>query len=263
MTEKEYRSAPAVSRSDLWLLRESPEKFRYFRDNPPEPTPALLFGQMVHKLLLLPDEFDGAFAVAPEADRRTKDGRAAWEAFCAEAGGRTVVTAADYQKAAEMAAKCLSEPFVGQLLSGGREVPFFWTDELTGEKCKCRADALTEAGGSLVIADYKSCADAGTDAFMRDAVRYGYHFQAAMYSEGVEKSTGRKPLFVFIAQEKTPPYAVNVLQADPVFVQAGYDVFRELLGIYHYCRTTDNWYGYTGRDGIINNLSLPAWMAKE
>ena len=34
MTEKEYRSHPAISRSELWKIRESPEKFKYLKENP-------------------------------------------------------------------------------------------------------------------------------------------------------------------------------------------------------------------------------------
>lgn len=262
MTEKEYRAHPAISRSDLWRLRESPEKFRYYMGNPPEPTPALIFGQAVHKLLLQPEGFDAEFAVMPDIDRRTKAGREAYEAFLEESEGKTVITAADYEKAAAMVEKCLAAPFVEQLLSGAREEPIFWTDELTGEKCKCRPDALTEIGEDLVIADYKTCTDASTDAFMKDAFRYGYHLQAAMYSEGVLKTTGRMPLFVFIAQEKSPPYAVNVMQADNVMTDYGYDVFWTLMGLYHRCKESGKWYGYNGRDDVINNLSLPAWAVK-
>ena len=231
-------------------------------DHPQEPTPTLIFGQLVHKMLLEPDTLSEAFIVAPNVDRRTKAGREEYAAFLEAAGERRVVSAEDMEKAIAMVQACEKAPFVAQLLAGEKEKPFFWTDELTGEECKCRTDALTEVGDNLIIADYKTCTDASTEGFIRDAIRFGYHVQAAMYSEGVEKNTGRKPLFVFIAQEKTEPYAVNVMQADPLLVQNGYDVFRELVGIYHYCRTSENWYGFMGRDGIINNLSLPAWMAK-
>ena len=124
-------------------------------------------------------------------------------------------------------------------------------------------DCITDIGGKPYIIDYKTCADASNDAFMRDAIRFGYHVQSAMYSDGVEHNIGTKPTFVFIAQEKTAPYALNIFQADEAFVQYGEDVFRELIGVYHYCRTTNNFYGYLGREQIINNLQLPAWMAKE
>lgn len=263
MTEREYRQQPAISRSELWRMHESPEKFKYYRENPPEPTPALLFGQVVHKLLLQPETFNDDFAIAPNVDRRTKDGKEAYNAFLTASEGKGIVTPDVYETAQRMAQKALQEPLVQKLLAGKKEVPFFWTDEDTGIDCKCRVDCLTEIGDNLIIVDYKSCTDASNDSFMRDAMKYGYTLQAAMYSDGVEKNLGRTPLFVFIVQEKTEPYSLNILQAEEAFVRYGYDLFREYLGIYKYCMETGNWYGPLGRDGIINTLSLPAWAAKD
>ena len=263
MTEKEYRQHEGISRSELWKLRESPEKAKYAWEHPEPPTPALLFGQAVHKLLLEPDTFDDEFAVAPNIDRRTKDGKTAYNAFCDGLGDRSVITPDQYQTAVEMRNKAISEPFVSKLLQGEHEKPIHWVDELTGEMCKIRIDVLSELGDRPMIVDYKTAEDASTDAFMRAAIKHGYDFQAAMYSEGVEKTTGQKPIFVFIAQEKKPPYSVNILQADELFIKHGYDIFRELLGIYHECKTSGNWYGYLGAYNIINNLALPSWAAKE
>lgn len=263
MTEKEYRQSEGISRSELWRLRESPEKFKWFQEHPEPSTPALVFGAAVHKLLLEPDSFGAEFAVAPECDRRTKDGRDAYNAFLTASDGKSIISLADYEKAAEMAQKALEAPFVKKLLDGEREKPLFWVDDLTGEKCKCRLDVLTAVNDRLIIVDYKTTADASTDGFTRSVINYGYDFQAGMYCEGVEKVTGQKPLFVFIAQEKTAPYAINILQADDLMVQRGYDIFRELIGIYHECKQTGNWFGYLGAYNVINNLSLPAWLAKE
>ena len=39
MTEKEYRRHPAISRSELWHIRESPEKFKWYREHPEQPSP--------------------------------------------------------------------------------------------------------------------------------------------------------------------------------------------------------------------------------
>ena len=263
MTESEYRSQSGISRTELWRLRESPEKFKYHQEHPEPSTQALIFGAAVHKLLLEPETFADEFAVAPECDRRTKDGREAYNAFLSASDGKSVITLADYEKAQEMANKALETPFVKKLLDGEHEKPFFWVDDLTGEGCKIRVDCITKIGGKPVIIDYKTTADASTDGFMHHAINYGYDFQAGMYCEGVEKVTGHKPLFVFIAQEKTAPYAVNILQADDLMVKRGYDIFRELIGIYHECKTTGNWYGYLGAYNVINNLSLPSWLAKE
>lgn len=263
MTETDYRRQEGISRTELWRLRESPEKFKWYQEHPEPPTPALIFGAAVHKLLLEPETFADEFAVAPDCDRRTKDGREAYNAFLSDSDGKSVITLADYEKAVEMAQKALEAPFVKKLLDGEHEKPFCWVDDLTGEGCKVRVDCITNIGGKPVIIDYKTTVDASTDGFMHSAVKYGYDFQAGMYCEGVEKVTGQKPLFVFIAQEKTAPYAVNILQADDLMRKRGYDVFRELIGTYHACKESGVWWGYLGAYNVINNLSLPAWLAKE
>lgn len=263
MTEKEYRTHPAVSRSSLFRLTESPEKFRYFEDHPQPPTPALLFGQLFHKMALQPETLWDEFAVAPNVDRRTKAGKEAYGAFLEESDGKTVVTSDDMMKAGEMCEALRTNAFVQKLLSGEREVPYFWVDEMTGETCKCRVDCRSVVGDIPVIVDLKSTANAQTEPFMREAVKYGYDLQSAMYIEGVKANTGVEHSFVFIAIEKEPPYAVNILQADKLFVRRGYDLFRELIGIYHECRASGNWYGYLGKFNMINNLGLPSWLAKE
>ena len=263
MTEREYRQHPAISRSELWHIRESPEKFKWYREHPETPTLSLVFGQVFHKLALEPNTFYDEFAVAPIIDRRTKEGKTAWSEFVESAADKTVIDCDSYHKAQEMVDCMYRVPFVKKLLDGEHEKPVFWTDDLTGEACKARYDALVEVNGQPIIIDLKTTTDASTDAFMRSAVRLGYHFQAAMYSEGYEKNYGKKPLFVFIAIEKEAPYSVNILQADEAFVSHGYDVFRELIGTYHDCKTTGNYFGYLGKYNVINNLGLPAYLAKE
>lgn len=263
MTEKEYRSHPAISRSELFKISESPEKFKYYREHPEEPTPALIFGQLLHKVVLLPDMIWEDFIVAPNVDRRTKDGKAEYAAFLEEAKDKVVVTSDMMTQAWEMASALSGNAFAQKLLDGEKEKEFFWTDDMTSEDCKCRVDCLTEIGNNLIVVDLKTTDCAETEAFTRSAIKYGYDLQAAMYSDGVEKNTGRKPLFVFIAIEKKPPYAINIMQADELFIRRGYDRFRELIGIYHDCKQTGNFYGYLGKFNQINNLALPAWLAKE
>lgn len=263
MTEKEYRASDGISRSELWQIRRSPEKFIWLRENPEPPTPALIFGRVVHKMLLEPEAFRDEFDVAPDVDRRTKDGKAAYAAFMAGLGDRTAVSSDDAAKAYAMTSVAKATPFVTKLLDGEHELPIRWTDDLTGELCKVRLDCLKQIGDELIIVDYKTANDASTEAFMRAAINYGYDFQAAMYCEGVEKAFGTRPSFVFIVQEKEPPFCVNILKADDKVITHGYDTFRELLGIYHDCKQTGSWYGYLGKDKEINSLGLPPWLAKE
>ena len=263
MTEREYRNHEGISRSELWRLNPdnggTPEKFKWAQEHPEPATPALIFGQVVHKLLLEPDTFFEEFAVAPAVDRRTKDGKAAYAEFLAGLNDRQEIKLEDMAKAMDMVKVLRETPFVSALLDGAEtEKPLFWTDEYTGEACKVRLDALTEIGGRPVIIDYKTAADASADGFLRHALKYGYDFQAGMYTEPY-RLLDLDPRFVFIVQEKEAPYSVNVLEADSQFILRGTDKFRELLGIYHECNLTGNWYGLMGPDPVISTLMLPAW----
>lgn len=271
MTEREYRQHPAISRSELWRMSESPAKFKWFKDHPPEPTPALTFGQVVHKLILQPDTFEDDFAILTDVDRRTRVGKEAFEAFLNRLEGRTAIIQSDYEKAQEMAsavfqnrlaASTLEDRHDIAILSSQHEVPFFWTDPDTGEQCKCRCDALTVIDDRIVIVDYKTAGSAKTDVFNQSIYKYGYHLQAAMYSEGVMRAMelDYRPEFWFVVQEKTAPYAVNVVTIPETVMQAGIDVYREYLGIYHQCRETDYWYGYNGPFDEPAEAYLPGWM---
>ena len=265
MTEKEYRASPGISRSELWLLNPrnggTPEKFKWAQDHPEEPTPAMVFGTVVHKLLLEPDSFDAEFAVAPIVDRRTKEGKAIYAEFLESAQGKTVISADDRAMAQEMVDVLNRTPFVKALLDdAAHEACVDWVDEMTGEACKVRCDAVKlMADGTPIIVDYKTTTDASADGFLRKALSLGYDFQSGMYCEAAENNFGGVAKFVFIAQEKSEPYSVNILEADEDFIQRGKDKFRELIGIYHECKTTDNWWGYLGKECIIGKLCLPEW----
>ena len=263
MTEQEYNKAPGIRRSLLWEIRRSPAHLKWRMDNPTEATPALIFGQALHAAVLTPEDYGRQFAVMPNVDRRTKAGREAWEAAAAEAQGRTQIAFDWAEQIADMVQAVRGNPMAARLLDGPHETSYFWADTLTGEACKCRTDAETDIGDMHLIVDVKTCQDASTDAFMRDALHYGYDVQAAMYTDGYKAVTGREATFVFIAVEKNPPYAVNILQADTLFMQHGQDRYRHLLGLYHECRQRNQWPGYTGFDGDIASLGLPAWLAND
>jgi len=267
MTEKQYQQTKGVRRSELWLLNPrnggTPEKFLWFTTHPEEPSHAMMLGSVAHKFILEPDTFWDEFASAPCVDRRTKEGKSIWAEFMETLNHRTIVSADDMSVVEEMNDEFWRTPFVDALVEGAEhERLFVWTDEMTGEECKVRVDSIRiMSDGTPLIVDYKTTNDASPDGFIRKALSLGYDFQAGMYCEGVEKVLGKAPRFVFIAQEKTAPYAVNIMEADPEFIQRGKDIFRELIGIYHECKTTDNWWGYLGKDNSIGKLSLPAWAS--
>ena len=243
MTEQQYNELPAVRRSDLWELRKSPAHYLYKVTNPEEPTQALLFGTAAHKYILEPDTFWDEYIFVPKIDRRTKTGKEEYAKIIES--GKTPISAEDFEVITKMDAQIKAHPLASALLkTGEHEVPIEWTDENTGELCKCRPDVITTYDGEDWIVDYKTTTSCIGGAFEKACRLYGYKLQAGMYSEGVFCDSFKECRFAFVAQEKTPPYAVRVYKCDVGFVLEGQDLFHELIGIYHNCKETGEWPGY-------------------
>ena len=254
MSQKAYREAEGISRSELFTISKTPLHFKYEQDNPKEDTKSLSFGRAAHKYILEKDDFFNDFAIEPVVDRRTKAGREEFYAFAESLGEKESISMEDYQKILQMYDAIQSNPVAVALLTGEHEKDFFWVDDLTGEKCKCRPDCLSQYEGKKYIVDYKTTDSCEDGHFERSCRKYGYKFQSGMYTEGVFQNTFEQYGFVFVAQEKTAPYAVRVYFCTPEFVAQGYDKFRELIGVYHQCKETGNWYGYEGPENLVTEL---------
>lgn len=263
MTEQDYNAAEGVRRSALWLIRESPEKFQWAVNHPENPTPALVFGSMVHKWLLQPRSFTEDYVIAPNVDRRTKAGKEEWQRYVERAGDKTLVSIDDWNTARDMAAAVKKHRIAKELIKGRHEVPFFWTDEDTGERCKVKLDCIHGTKKRPIIVDYKTANNAKTEVFNRKLFEFGYHLQAFMYTEAVRITykLAERPEFVFVVQEKKPPYSVNVIRVMDDVMGEGENVFRELIGIYHQCQETGYWYGYNGPFDEMSEAWLPGYLA--
>ena len=64
-----------------------------------------------------------------------------------------------------------------------------------------------------------------------------------------------------VAQEKKPPYSVNVIEVSEEVMNAGIAKFHDLLGKYHDCKALDQWPGFVG--DIPNDCFVPTWMERE
>lgn len=259
-TATEYHESGAINRSSLFMMSKSPAHFKYSMENREE-TDALRFGRMFHTFVLEPEEFEKQYLLIERIDRRTKEGKLILEQ--AAEIGKQIITTEEYDVINKMKESIFGNKYASALLRGEKEISYYWQDEMTGIECKCRPDCITPIGELNIIVDLKSCDSASTEEFMKAALRYGYDLQSAQYKTGVELVEQKPHKFVFIAVEKKPPYALNILEADEIFIRKGYDDFRTYLGMLKYCRETDNWYGYTGETGRPNVLNLPAWLIKE
>ena len=266
MNDHDYNVAEGIRRSDLWKMEDSPEKFKYFLEHPVEQTPAMAFGSACHKMVLEPKDFCNEYVVAPMLDRRTKAGKEMYEQFLAENEGKAIVGNDDFDVMCEMRDAIKNCPLADKLINGKGETEkvFFWTDKETGEKCKIKTDRLVKYNRRWYVVDYKTCVNADTFRFNSDIWKMGYHFQAGMYTEGVmvAKKLRKRPGFLFVAQEKKPPYSVNVIEVPEDVMNAGIAKFHELLRKYHECKEADLWAGYITGD-VPNDAFVPTWMQQE
>lgn len=259
MTNADYHALPALGNSGLKLLAKSPAHyFGRYRD-PSRPaqveTDAMRRGTLAHCAILEPDELEKRYAVKPAGhDGRTREGKAWNEAHA----GFAIVSSDEWNAATRQACNVRALSEVGQLLAvGNPEVSAFWIDEATGVHCKCRPDWVSPAGDGVILIDVKTCQDASAAGFPRTIANYGYHIQAAWYSDGYERASGKPVLgFVFACVESEWPHAAAAYMLDDESLQKGRDDCRRLLALYAECDRAGAWPGYPE---TIQPLSLPAW----
>lgn len=257
MTEAKYRAAKAVNKSTLWELRKSPAHYKYRLDHPIADTPAMKLGRAVHCAILRPRMFNKEYALLPDdIDRRTKAGRAEMDKFEAANKGKELITAADMRTISAMKKAVMSSPAAELLKGTKREKDIFWRDPETGMRCKCKMDACKKLDNDTgIIIDLKTCLDASTAAFTRDAIKRGYDVQAAHYIRGFKQKYGLKDVrWWFIVVEKEPPFAVNILKAGDNFIDRGTWQLIDLMDKLRACKQDNRWNAYG-----VNDLILPAW----
>lgn len=259
ISNADYHGGPGLSVSVLKAMQRSPLHCwaEYLDpDRPPrEETKALQLGTAIHAAVLEPDVFAARYVVAPQVDRRTKDGKTRWEEFVSSQPADAVVLSADdFDTVQAVAGQVRQNPMAQVLLSSGEaEQSVYWEDAETGVLCRCRPDWLSRS----VCVDVKSTDDASPSAFQRSIMKFGYHIQAAWYLDGLRAVGEKRGAFVFMAVEKSRPHAVGLYYADDDMLAVGRKEYRRLLAQYAECKRTGVWPGY---GSTIEPISLPLWM---
>lgn len=258
MSAAEYHALPYASNSRLKHLLRSPAHAKAYMESPSATTPALALGSAIHTAVLEPHLFESKYIVAPDCDRRTKEGKAIWEAFQAEANGREIIKQADRDTCLAVYGAIYEHPAAGALLNaaGDVELSVIAEDEASGALYKIRPDKLVGHLGTVV--DLKTTQDASREAFTRSIFNLGYHRQAALYLDGLRASGVEVQHFVFVAVEKEPPFGVGVYRLTDEAVEAGRTQLAPLLRTWKWCEDTGEWPGYSEQ---VEDITLPryAW----
>lgn len=271
MTDEAYHRDPVPggslsSTGARKLINECPAKFHHERLHGRPPKREFDFGHAAHQLVLgegpelrmIPEEL-----LATNGAISTKDAKE----FVAQArtDGAVPLKPDDYHQVQAMATKLREHPVAGPLLrygNGNAEQSAFWRDPITGIWRRARFDWLTEdRRGRLWIVDYKTTRSADTVAFGKAAMDLGYHQQDPWYRDAaIDLGLSDDPAFVFVLQEKAPPYVVTVTELNTTARRIGVYLNRQAIDLYAECTLTGHWPGYFDHD--IAPTALPAWYER-
>jgi hypothetical protein len=238
-----------------------PAKFRYEADNPPAPKDYFELGSAAHKLVL------GVGAEIAEIKARNWQTKAAQnDRDAARAEGFLPLLTHEHEQVKAMAAALRKHPVASALFNPERGKPeqsLFWQDPETGVWRRARLDWLpdTSARERLIVGDYKTSASAYPETFSKSVANYGYYQQDAWYCDAVRAlGLSADPAFLFVVQEKEPPYLVTVIELDLPSVQAGRELNRQAIELYRACTENGIWPGYSAG---IELISLPPWAFRK
>ena len=107
-----------------------------------------------------------------------------------------------------------------------------------------------------LIVDYKTTKSAAPAYAGTQVWKYHYELQAAWYLTVAGLAGIDAAGFVFIMQEKKPPYAVSVVRLDEASLNVGREEMRACIDAWVRCRASGMWPAYA--DEVVT-VGLPRW----
>ena len=237
------------------LLDACPARYWHERAHPAPPSEAFDVGHVMHALVL---GRGMKYGVVEAADWRTKAAKLARDVI--RSHGRIPILGAQRDAAYEMLEAFEAHPFAAAAFKRGKaEQTLIWRDEEFGIWKRARLDWLPDSGP--FVADYKTCASAHPDDLRKALFNFGYYQQAAWYLDGLHAlELVENASFIFIFQEKTPPYEVVAVQPDAAAIEWGRLRNRRASEIFARSLEADRWAGYA--DDVLT-LGLPYWAERQ
>jgi hypothetical protein len=251
----------SVSNSMLSAMNKSPAHCYWLHLEPGrpkiDPTPARLAGTLAHTAILEYGAFQERYVEKPDGMRfSTKEG-IAWR----DAQSRQIISRSDRETAEAQRVAIYQVPALADLLSSGRpEMSAFWVDKQTGLRCRARPDWMHMVSDKrAVVLDIKTVADLTPDYVARSVAKYGYHRQAAHYSNGVRACGIEVQEFVFGFVSASYPFLAAAFVLDDESLQQGQDEVAELLERFAECKRSAHWPAFG--DGC-QLIGLPAYARR-
>jgi len=247
-TNEQYHSSKAISASGLkYIWKKS--VWHYLNQKLYE-SDSLSLGTAVHTALLEPNNFYKDYIVMPKFDGRTKAGKEQKAEFLAkaEAENKQLLDADSYDKVMGILENFKKNQEAKNYTEGEIELSHYLTFE--GVEVRVRPDCINRVAG--FISDPKTCQENTKEAFRRDIYKWGYHLQAAFYSDALGLPAEN---FIFIACETNYPYSVICYDLSEEHIERGRAAYKQALAEWKFYLETGIALGYRGeetrRKGVI------------
>lgn len=244
-----YNQLKALNFSGSKELLKAPAFYQAYLNNPREETKALRMGSLTHALVLESDAVSARYAVLPEGlDRRTKEGKMAFEAFSASAAGKKIVPADEWE-----VCKNVSLSMIAAKKSLGIEftaTELMLTVEYAGIQLKSAIDAV---GSDGFLYDLKTSEDCSPRGWLQSCRQYKYNLQQHFYRLVYETETKTRVRgFRFIVAEKQAPWAWSIYELGPELAAWGIADFEAAVKAYKSSTALDEWPGYPTEVQVID-----------
>ena len=226
---KDYHAGVGVSSS---FIRRFGESQLHALEHKQETTPAMEFGTAAHSLLVEGREAFNKEVWVMSGSPYTKAYKE--EKVRQESNGRIVLKEDDANTIFRMKDKMIYEG--NAYLDAKGKVPessFYWYED--DVLCKCRPDLICppldnpNSKDEIVIVDYKTTQSVEPYTFAKSVKKFRYDLQAAYYRRGMEAAGYKVTDFVFVAQEKTYPYASKVFRMTKEQMDFGWSIMETYL----------------------------------
>lgn len=244
-----------LSFSSIKQFIRSPQHYIQYLTQEKKQTDAMLLGSVVHNLILQPEQFNDKFAVEPEFNKRTNQGKEDYQKFLDSLAEKKLqaVPPNVFIKAKEMVTQFMHSPNYKYITDTG----------VREERFDKNYEALPVCGYIDAMSDeynieLKTVSSAEYSDIQRDFYNLRYHLQAAIYNWVNDK----KVMYVVI--ETSFPYLSRVFIPSDTYIDEGRKLFQKAMTDFSYCLDMglfDSGYEFYGGSDPMT-LDLPGWAKK-
>ena len=245
--------------TDLQHYEKGPIHYLAAREAPKTETPDMVTGRALHCRILEPKaEYEKRFVTEPiGTNKRSNEGKQKYAEFMRENSGKTILTRAQ-QGTVDSCISWIARQENTYLLQGGiSEVTMF--TEFEGAWFRGRLDKYNPKLN--YICDLKSTTHDTPEEFVRSAIRYGYHIQAAYYNLLAQRALGvPPPAYYLVGLPKKPPHELMIFRLGESAMVLGHEIAIRLMCDHAKCVRDNHW---PFNEQEIMKMEAPDWALRE